>query len=346
MRVLFLAACSQRKNLYSNASVRYRCFNPAEDLRQLGVVADVCHVTDFSKVLMAAYDVFVFHRPVNDRFCKKAILALKQCHKTIIADYDDLLFGEENAVFSPMYINKPSARKMVFLANKSYTDALGLFKYITVSTRPLADQVIHYNPEAVCSVVHNGINGRWFDVAAISNITQSQSIGYFAGGACHNRDFSDVSLAIGQVLDQYPEAEFFMPESLAMPEALQCKKFRTFGQKHFLQLPAVVAESSVTIAPLLDNPFNYCKSAIKFLESASVGVSLVATPIPDFDRFQSDGLSFAYTSADWVERIAAYLDSDTKVKTRSVLRECVKAVGMSMQQSKRLLDFFELAASQ
>ena len=338
MRVLFLASCSQRGGLYDNASVRYRCYNPAEDLNVQGVLADVCHVDEFRKELIDHYDAFIFHRPTDERDCIKVIRLLRGHNKVIIADYDDLLFGKENALHSPAYINEGASKRLVLSANQSYTKALLNFDYFTVSTEPLADHIRKIKPAAVCRVVHNGINQRWFDIAGRCRVTKGETIGYFAGGSCHNKDFLSISSLLKQSLLENKSCKLLIPEMLSIPDSLKSNdQISTFGKKHFFLLPEVMANCSVNIAPLLDNEFNRCKSAIKFLESATAGVPLVASAIPDFMRFSSAGLTFAYSHIEWKEHIEEFLSSGSCMKKE--LREYVFSYGMSNIQSMKLCEF-------
>ena len=340
MKVLFLATCSQRVNLYSNASVRYRCYNPAEDLNALGMLGNVCHVTDFCESWADYYDAFIFHRPTNESHCKNVILYLKGKSKVIIADYDDLLFGKENAVYSPSYINGSASKRLVIKANISYTKALEYFDLFTLSTEPLAEQINKIKPHALTCVVHNGISRKWFDIAGTAEHTGNKVIGYFAGGACHNKDFFSITTALANCLHSHDDIQLLIPEMLSFPEGVFAdNKLSLFKRKHFLCLPETMAESSLNIAPLLNNEFNRCKSAIKFLESAAVGVPLVATSIPDFERFTSPGLRFAGTLEEWQAQLNDF--KTNSISMRNMLRDHVLSEGMSLEQSMKLAGFIQ-----
>ena len=340
MKVLFLASCSSQRNLYNDACVRYRCFNPAVDLVSERVVADVCHVAEFSSKFIDWYDVFIFCRPVYENECKNVIKLLKKQNKIIVADYDDLLFGKENAVHSPRYINKSSSERFIFSANKHYTEALKYFDFFTVSTEPLAQHIIKLKPEAKCCVVHNGVSKRWFDLAISVESFNKEQIGYFAGGACHNADFQSITPALRQFLENNSNSTLYIPEMLSVDDGLkQNDQLECFGKMHFLQLPEAIAKCAVNIAPLLENEFNRCKSAIKFLESAAAGVPVIASPIPDFKRFSSTGLRFAKTHQDWINHLSLFMDR--RGEFQDELRDCVYSEGMSLPQSIKLLTFLQ-----
>lgn len=340
MKVLFLAACSQRVNLYGNASVRYRCYNPAEDLNAMGLLANVCHVTDFCESWTDYYDVFIFHRPTNEPYCKKVILQLKEKSKVLVADYDDLLFGEKNVLYSPSYINGTASKRLAMKANESYTKALDYFDLFTVSTEPLAKCLVKINPNAQTCVIHNGISQRWFELAGMTRPVRNKVIGYFAGGACHNKDFFSIISALGSCLDSHDDIQLLVPEMLSVPKGILAEnKLSFFKRKHFLCLPEVMAKCSLNIAPLLDNEFNRCKSAIKFLESAAVGVPLVATSIPDFERFSFPGLRFAASLKEWDAQLGEIQGNSTAM--HSMLRDYVLSEGMSLEQSVKLTGFLE-----
>ncbi|MCF1458316.1 MAG: hypothetical protein LPH21_12400 [Shewanella sp.] len=344
MKILFLVTCSSSISLYSDSSARYRCYNPADDLSSQGALADVCHVAQLSRKLIGLYDVFIFCRPLYEGACKKAINLLKAQGKTIVADYDDLLFGKENAVYSPRYINQKSSKRFIFSANKSYTRALDFFDGFIASTVPLANQIKKLKPEAECCVVHNGINKRWFDLATRVKLSEKSRIGYFAGGACHNSDFRSITPALLRFLAEKKHCGLLLPEALSVDESLAASaRLERFEKKHFLQLPEIMADCTVNIAPLLDNKFNRCKSSIKFLESAAVGVPLIASPIPDFMRFSSRGLWFAENEQEWLEHLKTSINqsSEQRAVLCDELRSTVYSEGLSFPQSMKLLNFLQ-----
>jgi O-antigen biosynthesis protein len=75
------------------------------------------------------------------------------------------------------------------------------------------------------------------------------------------------------------------------------------------RLPFELARLDVCIAPLADNPFNRCKSDIKFLEAAVVGVPLVASKVGqlgDTVRHGRNGL-LAGTAEEWNEALTTLI---------------------------------------
>lgn len=338
MKILFLAVGADPANLYGDASVRYRAFNTADDLRSVGVCADVCHVAQFAMSYLTQYNVFIFIRPIYEGACKKVIDLLKRHNKTIVADFDDLLFGEENVQYAPRFINGHGSKRFLAAAFHRYTQAVRCFDFFIASTYPLAEKIQQQKPDARCTVIHNGVSKRWFELAAKARKSDERRIGYYAGGACHNADFRRIGPALRRCLQAHPHVQLSLPEALALPEEIKgIPQLERFKKMHFLLLPNEMAKCSVTIAPLLENPFNACKSAIKFLESAAAGTPIVATSIPDFHRFACDGLRYADTLPQWTEQLTSLLEFSKK--QRLALQEYIYAEGMSQPQSEKLLDF-------
>jgi hypothetical protein len=72
VRFLFIANSRHRLRPYQDPAVRYRCYNPAEDLCRLGHLDDVCLFHEMRSSVIRNYEVFVFHRPVYSRRLKKS----------------------------------------------------------------------------------------------------------------------------------------------------------------------------------------------------------------------------------------------------------------------------------
>ena len=112
-------------------------------------------------------------------------------------------------------------------------------------------------------------------------------LAYLSGTPTHKRDFAEVESSLLWVMERYPAVRLLTVGHIDVRET-----FGRFGARHshlplmpWQRLFEVMSEVDVNLAPLeRRNPFTECKSSIKYLEAALVGVPTIATPLSDFQR--------------------------------------------------------------
>jgi len=311
-RILFVSMTRQTEQLYLDPSVRYRCFNFAEDIRVLGGIADVISPQKFEKEMIDYYDYFIFHRPWNgDNKLGLILKEIRSQHKSFHADYDDLIFAVKYALESSIFLNGRASKHDTIKIFKKNFNAFQLFDHFTVSTDLLAEQIVRLNPKAMVNVIPNGLSRSLlkslglFDEkqhTAKKAVSPRQVISYFPGTKSHDCDFAYIKdvlikffkrhrnfyLFIAGLLDcnekQFPSGSIFLQEH---------KPYRDFFKS--------AANAHINIAPLVpNNIFNGCKSSLKFFESGVWGVPTIASPIGDYNRFaDSKGLMLPSTLDEW-----------------------------------------------
>jgi hypothetical protein len=108
-----------------------------------GHFASVYSAAQFYKDPNFDYDVYVFHRPNKARKNFLPVLhRLRSAGKILIADYDDLIFGDEEiALQSSAAKNGTLTPEKAIAAFASNRSGLREFDKVTVSTAPLAQRV-------------------------------------------------------------------------------------------------------------------------------------------------------------------------------------------------------------
>jgi processive 1,2-diacylglycerol beta-glucosyltransferase len=102
-----------------------------------------------------------------------------------------------------------------------------------------------------------------------------------------------------------------------MAEALGGVKYRHFPSVPFGEFPRKLAELSfdIGVCPLLDTPFNRCRSAVKFYQYAAAGIVTVAS---DGIPYRGECSLLAQNSVDsWVEQLSPLIEDP--VRRRSEL---------------------------
>lgn len=350
-RVLFISQTAQVDAPYLDPSVRYRCYNPAEVMEKENVLCDVVAQTKLTDSLIPNYDAFVFHRPhANNMLLPHFIEEIRKAGKSCVADYDDLIFAPEYALHSSIFVNghrSESQVRAIFMRN---FDGLKLFSRFTVSTEPLKRHILSLLPDAEVLVVHNGLSEDFLAGLDLSAIPAEQKfasslklISYLSGTASHNQDFASVSSILQGILSENNGYRLGVYGPLKIPENFPARKLLRRPHLNYRDFFKQIGTAYVNIAPLAaDNAFNECKSALKFFESAIWGVPTIASPLPDFLRFQdSPGLLLCKTEEDWQQAFMTLLDREKYLYAVHSLREYCQEHCLSSIPGKQLLNFLE-----
>ncbi|EGO6606623.1 glycosyltransferase [Escherichia coli] len=315
MKVLYVTNSARRERPYLDAAVRYRCYNFAEVLRADRNLVNVIHLGDLKMDYISYFDVIVFHKPPFTKNLQAAIAFGEKLKKIIIADYDDLIFDEKNALFSSLYLNgRATEKEAISIFNRNHK-ALNLFNKITVSTYPLRDEVLHSNPDANVKVIHNGLSQIWVDRARediLSNPVPGL-IGYFSGTSSHNHDWQMVEDLLAEFLNKEKKAKLRVVGPLHInKDKFDQSKLEIIKAVDYEKLPNLINSCWVNIAPLENNLFNSCKSGLKFFEAGILNVPSIVSPIPDMCRFSESGLLMPKNPDEWTDSLHLMMNESTR----------------------------------
>ncbi len=343
MRFLYISNSKHLLYPTRDASTRYRCFNPVETLNEMGHIADLCTQREFSKRHLDAYDVYIFHRPRYTRRLERYVNRLNRGRKISIADYDDLLFTPELASFSPIVRNGQASIRIARKLHQNYLAALHLFDHFTTSTAPLAEQIRDKMTTAATAVIHNGYSPTWLRQAERGTPDATVvTAGYFPGTRSHDHDFAVIKRPLEKWLSS--TLNRLMVVGPLRMEDNQVTQASVTRRSHvpYHALPQLISQCDVALAPLEATPFNYCKSGIKFIESALFGVPLIATPIPDIARFKQGGVLLAHTPSEFKEMLDLISQEKAAVETqRQSLYRYAATHCSAKAQTERILDFIQ-----
>jgi glycosyltransferase involved in cell wall biosynthesis len=317
--ICFVSETGRIDNPLKDPSVRYRCYHPAEALLADGHHCVVTSAARFFENPTFSHDVYVFHRPNSARINFDRLLgALRKMGATLVADYDDLIFGDEKlALVSSAVKNGKLTEAQAINAFASNLVALQQFDKVTVSTEPLVARVKEHNPGSETLYAPNVIPPSILAVHKENRTPflrrPNTSIGYFAGTHSHDKDFPVVEEALYRVLSERPDFHFLVVGPVAVPRSLAAlPNVGTAPVVNFLRLPGLMTMCSTVIAPLEETDFNACKSRVKFLEAALGGCRLVASPIPDMRVIGPQHLTLAESINDWYEVLSQPLNTEER----------------------------------
>lgn len=314
--ICFVTETRHAERPLQDASARYRCYHPAETLLSMGHRCSIYSAAKFFETPDYYHDVYVFHRPNTARANFLDVLStLRRQRATLIADYDDLIFGDSDiAMNSSAVKNGTLDRDKAVQAFASNLAALQEFDKVSASTEPLAEHVRANHPDAQVEVQPNFLPASLLqsheEMRTPYVRRPSVGIGYFAGTRSHDHDFPVVEAVLHKVLSENPNFNLLVVGPVHVPYSIATlPNVMVAPVVNFLRLPALMSTCATVIAPLEKTRFNVCKSRVKFLEAALAGCRLIASPIPDMAAVGPENLTLADNGDEWYEALSLVPDA-------------------------------------
>ena len=294
----------------AEGSCRYRIGNVVELLRGATSVVDA---RPPRRVFEDARLVVVV-RPFLDLEDVQTLRVLRRRGVMLVADFDDHLFDGDPNVAPPVLSGTLTPDECAVRIRRC-REGLVHFDAFTVSTPHLADRLRSVVPGVDVSVVPNGVSPLWVAQGRAQYEPwapgQPRVIRYLVGSPSHDADFAVVLRPLAQFLREHAGVRLEVVGPLRFErEALPAGQVSQIGRIPFDELPRLLASSWVTLAPLARTEFNWCRSAIKFLESAAFGAPCIATPNSDMLRHSKGGVILAETWHDWLDALTELAGND------------------------------------
>ncbi|WP_413451017.1 glycosyltransferase [Georgenia phoenicis] len=311
-RVLFVVGIQ-------GAPLRYRVHLAAEGLRLLGVTTEIRHYRDPGlETALAGADAVVLYRvPATWQ-----LLALLDQLRTdrpavpVVFDIDDLIFDPRlRGQVDGLESLPPEEEELWWRGVARYRTTMERADLYIGSTRMLCEQAT----EVVGLPARRFANGVGALLAQASDEALQRPrtdgpprIGYFSGTTTHDADWALVEPAVLDVMRARPDVELWLGGPLEPTPALAAvgDRVRRLPFVPWHELPGLLRDVDVCLAPLTDSRFNEAKSAIKWLEAAVVETPVVASPTEPFREAVRDGRTgyLAVSREEWVGALTALLD--------------------------------------
>jgi glycosyltransferase involved in cell wall biosynthesis len=138
-------------------------------------------------------------------------------------------------------------------------------------------------------------------------------IGYASGSRAHDEDFRIASGALARMLELHEHVELQVIGYAVMPPVLERFKDRINARPFsgYAKYFAALTQVDINIVPLVNDRFNACKSAIRYLEASLCNVPTVASSVGQFAEVISDGQDgyLASTQDDWILALGRLIES-------------------------------------
>ncbi|GAB4124387.1 MAG: hypothetical protein Fur005_34160 [Roseiflexaceae bacterium] len=287
-RVLFLSDTA-------GAPQRYRVRNQAEQLRLVGVA---CMATDplswHLPRLLSSSDILVLYRLDATPTTRRIIAQARARQLRVLYETDDLTWDQRLFEYCAIGQLPPADQQRNRARWQRESALIRMVDGCVCSTPYLASMLradfqlpVWVNPNAVA-----------LDTLAQAEATLAQPVsrpagqtilGYFSGAAhTHEADLAVAIPAIRRVLSEVPAARLRIVGHFAidtLPADLQ-PQIEHLPFVPYEELFRQIAACDINLAPLVDNPHRRCKSAVKLLEAALVGVPTIATDLEPYQQIE------------------------------------------------------------
>jgi len=304
---------------------RYRCLHQRERLEALGVSADEgLHGVLDLVAAVPSYAVFVLHRVPYGSDVEDFLRAAARAGKAVVFDTDDWVFDLAAATYVAALADmKPDDQALYREGLTRYRTTLSRCDGALVSKVPLAERAaelvanVHVSPNVASREMvelSRHARARRNAVARERAASGEVVLAYLSGTPTHKRDFAEAAGAIARVMESNPKVRLLLVGHIEAPAELShlAARIAHIPLVRWQELPGIMADVDVNLAPLEpDNVFTECKSGIKYLEAALLGVPTVASPLPDFTRLIEHGQNglLAATPDEWHEALLQLVES-------------------------------------
>ena len=297
---------------------RYRVDHQIEQLEANGLTVDKVFYTEVNPKMIKFYRAVIIFRCPFIKSIGELIDKAHYFNKKVFYDIDDLVIDKK-------YTDGiEHVQQMGIEERAEYDDGvkkmgktMKLCDYCITTTPALARELKKYGKEVYINknvASEQMVKLSMDSLKAIKKDSSKIRIGYLSGSITHNPDFEMVKPALIKIMDEFENVELVVMGLLDLPEDL--KRFgnrvikRSF--KSWEQLPFVIAELDINLAPIEKTIFNEAKSENKWTEAALCKVPTVASDFGVFHEVvdnRKTGMLCA-NGSDWYKNIRELIMDD------------------------------------
>lgn len=298
---------------------RYRVENKAAQLRNLGFDVWTVNASDFKMGYAEnASHIIIYRTGYSEEFEKLCHLAQKY-NKPVYYDIDDLVIDTKYTDLLSYTQGLSDIEKYEYDSGvKSYGKMMSLCDSVITTTQTLKEELENYSSKVIIN--RNLASEELVSLSqnTLKDYRQDHSkvkLGYFSGSITHNENFEMIKPAIVQILEKYPHVELHLVGYIDLPQDLQkyTKQIKMNPYVDWRELPRLISQMDINLAPLVDSVFNRAKSEIKWLEAALVKVPTVASYLGSFEEMVSnDETGLLAQPSEWYEKLEILIENPDK----------------------------------
>lgn len=307
----FLSTRTDRARTLDDGSWRYRIAHLSQALQVRG---HRVHLGHGLAPLPWQPDLVLLHRPADSWWLRRRLAAWRRAGVPVLADFDDLVFEPALAADSPAVLNRRLPLAEVERRYRAHRALLAQIDGFTVATQALAEELhavlAHDRLVRPVACIPNAVPPSWRGLPATPwpEEAAGPAIGYFSGTHSHDRDLAEAAPGLAQALRARPawQLQLVGRGDFAVdldPARLQRLPRLPFDNGYTDALRRV----ALALLPLQPTRFNRCKSALKLIEAGWWNVPVLASPLPDAQRFAGPGLLTVARPQDWADALQALM---------------------------------------
>ncbi len=314
-------------DLYLPQCRKYRVAQLAELWAEAEVDYDFSHYADVPRAvaLMQTASHVMIYRTQNDPRMAAYLYEARRLRLPVLYDIDDPLFSISAYETYENMKALPPALKQQFLGEApKYLGAMALADVITVSTPGLVEHARAYLPRPI-HMRRNFADRETLEAADAARMKISEKpdafrVAFASGSMGHEVDFGLIADDIAAFLDAGADRQLvilghfdkdLLPASLAT--RVETHKFRDYAS--YLE---TLASVDCAVMPLTDDLFNRCKSAVRVIDAAAVGVPSLVGTVSDMAAMVQDGATGRVLEAGASWRTALEEMAQDRAATRAM----------------------------
>lgn len=306
---------------------RYRVHHQIEQLEMAGMSCQEVFFDDLELQMEQNYKAFLFFRcECTDEVAKFIDLA-KEHRKTIYFDIDDLITDIKYMDLVPFVQElTPLNRQLFERSVMRIGQTLARCDIAITTTETLAEELgkiapkVYINRNSVSKEMVSCAEHAYQESLKFPRDNDHVWLGYFSGSLTHNKDFEIIRPTLMKVMEDYPQVGLILVGELAETDELKKFADRIIRRSaiDWRNLPNLILQADINLAPIEDTLFTRAKSEIKWSEAALVRVPTAASRVGAFDVMIEDGVTGVLcdnTAESWYEGIKTLIeDSDKRRK--------------------------------
>jgi len=264
---------------------RYRVLHQMEQLNARFLESDEFFYLDFDPFKVCDYRLIIFYRCPWTKKVGKAIKLAKILNKKVLFDIDDLIIDTKYTETIPYLKTLSPKEKFIYDRGvKRIGKTLKLCEGAITTTEALANELKNYVPKVFIN--RNVASEEMWKLSKIALINKENSkknkkviIGYFSGSITHNSDLEMIWPALKRILNDFKNVQLLLSGELTIqnllsefPDKILYKKFLDWRE-----LPELISNVDINIAPIENTIFNAAKSENKWVEASLVKIPTVAS---------------------------------------------------------------------
>ena len=298
----------QKRYFFEIGGWDYEIVEWSEDEKFLSAIADA--------------SACIFYRVPAFPSIIRCILQARRLGLATYYEIDDLIFDTENYPDSfesfQGQIDRGVYQGLIY-GTTLYRSAMRLCEYGIASTPILASRMGAEVESKKCFVVRNGLDPRNIfgdGLGARRRADGVVRIVYGSATLAHNQDFHDIAgQAIRHVLEAFSHVELVVVGHLALDDSFSPYADRIIKIdliKDPIAYWSLLSTMDINLAVLASGLMTDCKSEIKWLEAAVLGVPSVVSATATYNEVVEDGVTglIAQTPEQWTARLRMLVEDE------------------------------------